>query len=91
LSATFATIKLSENCTLSKRLRLAIDAHLFPDGDNRITNPLDGALQLAFCHSKMSKLAPNVGLILHGNMAAVALALAGKYIAHKSSHPCLKQ
>jgi hypothetical protein len=46
------TIKLSGNCTLSKRLRLAIDAHLFPDGDNRITDLPDGALQLVFCHYK---------------------------------------
>jgi hypothetical protein len=44
---------LSGNRTLSKRLRLAIDAHLFPDGDNRITDLVDGALQLVFCHSKM--------------------------------------
>jgi hypothetical protein len=65
--------------------------NLFPDGDNRITDLLDGALQLVFCHSKMSKPATNFGLVLHGNMAAVALALAGKYIAHRLSHPGFKQ
>jgi hypothetical protein len=63
---------------------------LFPDGDNRITDLVDGALQLVF-PSKMSKPATNFGLILRGNLAAVALALAGKYIAHKLSHPGLKQ
>jgi hypothetical protein len=64
---------------------------LLPNGDNRITDLLDGALQIAFCHSKMSKPATNFSLILHGNMAAVTLALAGKYIAHKLSYPGLKQ
>jgi hypothetical protein len=82
---------MSEDCTLSKRLRLAIDAHLFPDGDNRITNLLDGALQLAFCHSKMSEPATNFGFVMRGNMAAVALALAGKNIAHGLLHLGLKQ
>jgi hypothetical protein len=64
---------------------------LFPDGDNRITNLIDGELQLVFCHPKMSKPATDFGLILHGNVATVTLALAGKYIAHKLSHPGLKQ
>jgi hypothetical protein len=39
----------------------------------------------------MSKPATNFGLILHGNMTAVALGLAGKYVAHNSFHPGLKQ
>jgi hypothetical protein len=61
--------------------------NLFPDGDNRITDLLDGALQLVFCHSKMS----NFGLIPHGNIAAVALALAGKPHRHRLSFLGLKQ
>jgi hypothetical protein len=42
--------RLAGNCTLS--LRLAIEVQMLPDGDNRMTDLVDGELQLAFCHSK---------------------------------------
>ena len=71
--------------------RLGLEAHLFPDGDNGIADLVDGALQLASRHAKMFEPATNVGFILHGDMAAVALALAGQNIAHRLSHPGLKQ
>jgi hypothetical protein len=76
---------------LLRRLRLAIEAQLFPDGDSRITDLVDGALQVALCHSKMLKPATKFGFILHDDMAAVALAFVGKNIAHKLPHPGLKQ
>jgi hypothetical protein len=79
----------SPSIALLRRLRL--EAHLFPDGDNGITDLVDGALQFASCHAKMFEPATNFGFVLHGNMPAVALALAGKNIAHRSSHPGLKQ
>jgi hypothetical protein len=71
--------------------RLGLEAHLLPDGDNGIADLVDGALQLASCHAKMFEPATNFGFVLHGDMAAVALALAGQNIAHRSSHPGLKQ
>ena len=37
---------------LSSRLRLAIEAHLFPDGDNGIADLVDRTLQLVFCHNQ---------------------------------------
>jgi hypothetical protein len=72
-----------ETADLLRRLWLAIEAKLFPHRDDRIADLVDGALQLASCHSEMFKPATNFGLILRGDMAAVALALAGKNIAHR--------
>jgi hypothetical protein len=75
---------------LSGRLRLAIEAQLFSDSDNGIADLVDGALQLVFRHTKMLKPVTNFGLNLHRNVAAVALAFAGKNIAHRLPNPDLK-
>jgi hypothetical protein len=75
---------------LSGRLRLAIEAQLFSDSDNGIADLVDGALQLALCHTKMLEPVTNLGLNLHRDVAAVALAFAGKNIAHELPDPGLK-
>jgi hypothetical protein len=73
----------SANNALSRRVRLAIQAQLLADRDNGIADLFHGTLQLAFRHSKMLKPITNFCFNLHGDVAAVALALAGKNIAHQ--------
>jgi hypothetical protein len=86
--AAVASMRLAG--ALSSRLRLAVEAQLFADGGNGIADLVDGALQLVFRHSEMFEPVTHFGCNLHGNVAAVALAFAGKNIAHELSDPGLK-
>jgi hypothetical protein len=76
-------LRISANNGLSRRVRLAIQTQLLPDRDNGIADLFHGTLQLVFRHSKMLKPITNFCFNLHGDVAAVALALAGKNIAHQ--------
>jgi hypothetical protein len=76
-------LRISANNALSRRVRLAIQTQLLPDRDNGIADLFHGTLQLVFRHSKMLKPITNFCFNLHGDVAAVALALAGKNIAHQ--------
>jgi hypothetical protein len=76
-------LRISANNGLSRRVRLAIQPQLLPDRDNGIADLFHGTLQLVFRHSKMLKPITNFCFNLHGDVAAVALALAGKNIAHQ--------
>jgi hypothetical protein len=90
MSAAFSPIMMMGHIGVAALVReLPREAQLFPHSNNRIADRVDGALQLAFCHAQMFEPAANFGFIIHGDVAAVALALAGKNIAHNLFPPGL--
>jgi hypothetical protein len=63
-------------------MRLTEQTQFLADRSGGISNLVDRALQLVFCHTEMLGPVVDFMRLAHGNVAAVALALIEKIVAH---------